>query len=288
MRKLVLIIILSLCQGVLTFGGLLEPDSAPFDGGTESQPGIYNRLFEYRPHFMIPAAVLAVVVSALISIAPERTRRIQLLKSILDNAIDELCGNKKRQNRITILLEVGFFRAAFRHLSDCIFLDMKFLVQRRLWWRTFVLGFPVPRCRYLMPICREGLPSELRSFVEIPVSEDKVNSVAGHCYLDGPYCTHLPSLKDIALGDSRELEELRSADQKKVIEYMKKGHVSNFHRLKRFHRLSTFLWGDLVTNLTGARKGVIIIDSVDPAINEAEISRGMVKYSGMIATVLSD
>ena len=120
---------------------------------------------------------------------------------------------------------------------------------------------------------------------KVPEIEEEVNSVTSYVWLKGSYTECLPSLKGIDLVSASNIGDLDDADRVIVAEYMEKGKISDFAHLKKFHRLSVFIWSMSLIGPDGSEWGVVTFDSSRSDPNSRNFKNIMKKYTGLIEIV---
>lgn len=269
-------ILLRLLQFLITVS-LVSLEFVETDTG--EKVGFAGRLFSFIfKNRLLVAICLGILLEMLILskdflyLPSKRAKEIR--QTIMETMLEELFENDKMNVRITIFKDVNLWRKIL------IYLQRLFVIEGS--WKKFD--------NYVFVWERLGKEyPDSRTFLRYnSQSQEGCQGIAGFVRQSeiDILVENLPNIEQI------KVEELSKKDKntkryKTVTDYMKRSYIDDFDTLKRLHRKSRHIYGNVLTNQQGELKGVLVIDSLnDQTPFNNSVLDNIPYYLKLIATTL--
>lgn len=249
------------------------------NSGGKSQ--ILNTLsiFIYENRLLI-SVVLIFVIAVLTGwkdLITPRTKAKQLRQKFMDTLLEELLNNDRNNYRISIFKRATLFRRLRIYTRQAI----DYVKCRRRGEKPLFL-----RGKYVYVSERLGTehPKSNTFFHYSPDTMKKCQGVAGAVMqgLSVVIVPHLPDIEGIDLL-TIDLKNKKSPNTRKVRDYMRRGYVSDIQTLRRIHKKSRHIYGNILNNMEGNPKGVLVLDS---CLEGSFLTEAVVARLGYYATII--
>lgn len=271
---------------------LMVPDGKiwPFDtwGWTKN---LYPFFFKYRIQIGTAATIFVIIAFVVTGFLSAYRKRRSLFNRIFTQIFEEKLHSNYEGYRLTLFYPRGWLRMIFLWVRRT-FLNGFTHLKKGCFWVHF-LDFPVPWKKYMAIEYRMGHPHETNSttYFKIPNSEDEFDGFASYVwYRKTSDNVTLPDISDISIRSLKNLDDISGQRKKKIIEYMKKGKVKNFNKLRMIHRLPIHLWGSPLVAKSQDIGAVLILDSVDSnsEIFNTGLNESLLSFSRLLETVIGE
>lgn len=212
----------------------------------------YTLLYAHKTYLTIVCAAVVATVPALKEILYPRKQHKAMRVKIMDTMMEELFEGDRQNVRITLFKDANGLRHVWIYTI---------LVWRKI--RMWKLPWP-PWGKYVYVKERQGteFPLSKTFFYYSPETRKKCQGVAGivRQSQEEIVVKDLPDLDEVDLTQI-DMNKRKAANVKIVRDYMEKGHIRDFETLRRIHRPARHFYGNILQNIDGAFKGVLVIDS---------------------------
>lgn len=122
---------------------------------------------------------------------------------------------------------------------------------------------PIRQYAILYVRCGKPYPDGTCTFFTLAKENSDIDGFASHVlYEQKPLESELPDISGINLIDKYTLDSFKNRTEKhRITEYMAKGYISSFNKLKSIHRYCRVMWGTPISGSNEESWGVFIIDS---------------------------
>lgn len=246
--------------GLLYYFGLCDSNigvnDRPWPFNYESMDGLYKDFCMNKSQ--IGGFVFCIIIFIhIVSYINIETGKKKWLRAFLKHVIQQDLGGDQFETRITIFREQMGLYFLPKYIWRCI------LKRRGLWNR--LRNMPSPLDKYLVPYIRYSFPDSTpsTSFFKIAkYNSDKEDSIVSLCYKKGrPTICNTSYIQDIELPE--DINNLNKDDLKKIKEYMKDSHMTDYDKLRLIDRKANHLYAVLVQQneeTENMRWGVIVFD----------------------------
>ncbi|MEN6384279.1 MAG: hypothetical protein ABFD79_03685 [Phycisphaerales bacterium] len=226
--------------------------------------------FIYNNRLLIIIILVTIYVSCeLITFIVSENDKKRRIKRLLKIAMDSCFSGDFTSFRITLYIKKNYFTAIIRFLRHSI-CNLNCHRHWRLYhWKQIPRN---PFGKYLVFYARSGKPnsngtSTIFRLIQENNNKKKTNGIVEECaYEEKEIVVHdLPNLRFDEIEDYNTIKDISNKILKqKVSEYMRKGFVSSFHKLKCIHRYPNQLFAIPVTSERKNHEicGVLVVDSI--------------------------
>jgi hypothetical protein len=197
-------------------------------------------IYQHRLFISIIIGLIFAVLTGWKTLFYPRKRAKDIRQRIMQTMLDELLDGDKNNYRITIFKDANVFR------------------------RSRLYRAHRKRGRYVYVWERLGTehPNSNTCFYYSAETARDCQGIAGAVMqgLTDIMVTDLPDIENIDL-NSVDFNNKRAAATKAVISYMERGYINDFETLKRLHRKARHIYGNILNDIEGNPKGVLVIDS---------------------------
>lgn len=225
------------------------------------------------------AVVLVFTIAAMAGwkeLLSPRKKAMELRQKIMDALLEELLSGDRNNYRISIFRKATLFRR-FRiygkQAGDCY----------RCWRKGEKPIFLRGKYVYVRERLGTEHPNSRTFFYYSPDTIKKCQGVAG-AVMQGLSVIVVPDLPDIEGINlvSIDLKNKKSLFTRRVRDYMSRGYVSDIQTLRRIHKKSRHIYGNILNNAKGP-EGVLVIDSF---LEESFLNDSVITRLGYYATII--
>jgi hypothetical protein len=220
---------------------------------------------------------LVAVLTAWKELIAPRAKSKKLRQKIMGVLLEELCSGDKNNYRISIFRKARVLRRL--HI---------YLIQAVDYWKAWRNGEKPAflRGEYVYVSERLGTehPNSKTFFHYTPDTARRCQGVAGACMqgLTDIAVTDLPNIDTLDL-NTLDLKNKKLGATKLVRDYMSRGYVSDIQTLRRLHKKSRHIYGNILNNLEGDPRGVLVVDSF---LDQPFLNEDVIKRLGHYATII--
>ncbi|MCB1204386.1 MAG: hypothetical protein KDN18_09005 [Verrucomicrobiae bacterium] len=186
----------------------------------------------------------------------------KILRSLLEQAINENGAGSVEQHRITIFRVSSGAVAFLSHVWNCIIVNRKAHKARNLTWH-YLTTLPKIRRSYMMIYARRGKPHEKGTSTKflVPEHKNEISGIVPQCYFsEQPIEVTLPSIEEDRIKSYRTFDDVPQVEKATLDSYMRDSKCKCFSVLKSIHRLPNYMLA--MALFKGDRIwGVVILDS---------------------------
>jgi hypothetical protein len=278
-QYLVWIIQILLFTGVTSLQ-FVDKESAGTEEGLSKHLCIF--IFNHRLAISIVAGSLLAVITGWATLYEPRKRAREIRKKILETLSVEILNDDQNNYRVTIFKRANFFRTLVIY---------KTLFLHNLRNRSPKAKFIFPKWKnYIIVWDRLGTEhSKSKTFFYYSSDTLKdCQGVAGavmQAYSD-IVADNLPDIDNIDL-NTVDMMNKRLLETRNIIDYMDRGYINDFDTLKRLNRKAKHIYGNILNDLRGDPKGVLVIDSFLPvSFLTPEIRQRLSHYATIIGATM--
>jgi hypothetical protein len=205
----------------------------------------------------------------------------------------ETCfGNRQAQVRITVFKKANWFETFVHYIIHNSIKIIQITPFPRKDYFSALYNFPVPFYNYLIIFARIGTPSQSVHSTIFRVADDyeKVEGVVGLAWKSkNPVKIILPDIGSIKnLKKYRKLEDIQEPTEKSSIEeYMQKGNIDTYRKLKSIHRYSVSFWAKIIHDPSNEPWGVIVVDSSEKVVAEKTDDVRLKQYANKLREIIN-
>ena len=230
----------------------------------------YNGLLKNKIKVGIILGISSIVLQAIILYIPISIKRKRFIKATLTHIINQYLNGDITNNRITIYVAQRGYKMYGKYLWRCFVLNIRKHSQRKLLW-VYIKNLPKPHRKYLIFSGRTGRPHEngTSTFFLIPESIEEVSGVAAYAFYERkPHFAELPDISSIDFSSVQKIDQLMDENHRDIIEeYMDKGKINSFEKLRMFHRYPQHLFATPIHDRNNEPFGVIVFDSYEKKLD---------------------
>lgn len=239
-------------------------------------------IFNHKLAISIVAGSLLAGITGWADLYQPRKRAREIRKRILETLSVDILNDDKNNYRVTIFKRANFFRTLLIYKK----LFLQNLKNRRKRGK-----FIYPKWKnYIIVWDRLGTEHK-KSKTFFYYSSDTLRDCQGvagavmQAFSD-IVADDLPDIDDIDL-NAVDMLNNRSPQTRKIIDYMDRGYVNDFETLKRLNRKARHIYGNILNDLRGDPKGVLVIDSFLPtSFLTPEIRQRLSHYATIIGATM--
>lgn len=223
----------------------------------------YAIFYKLRAYLGAGVAIFFVITN-FYYLSVEGTRTKKTVNGLLRHFIKENLDGDIGSNRITVF-ETATCRGSIFYFFRATFMNARYFINRGcLKYRLSCC--PIWGRRYLVVYARVGNPNHNKrsTIYKVPNNDSEINGIVPLTAYKGVISNvHTPKLTAEDISKYNKITDIKSHKLKKdVIEYMRKGAVNDFGRLKMIRRFSRNMWAcPLFVNADKGVSHVIVFDS---------------------------
>jgi hypothetical protein len=248
---------------------------------TSGKPETILRTFStFVSDYRLIVAISLILAIALLTgwkeLASPRKKARELRQKIMDALLEELLSGDRNNYRISIFRKATLVRRLRIYLVqafDCY----------KCWRKGEKPIFRRGKYVYVSERLGTEHPSSKTFFYYSPDTIKKCQGVAG-AVMQGLSVIAVQDLPNIENTDltTIDLKNKKSPITRKVRDYMNRGYVSDIQTLRRIHKKSRHIYGNILNNAKGP-EGVLVIDSF---LEQSFLDESVITRLGYYATII--